>query len=294
MGNRRSNRTNNFARGGSNVLDFVALFSNVSSCFLSASPFVSIEMKAAYCLLVFLLVAPSLLAEDTAYTALRAVGKQLGKESLNHVIEVRGRGGAPAPDLWKVTIGDPASRGGLREIEVQHGKIVAERSPLMRVINPAMNFNQLNLDSDGVFTIANDEAKKAGLPFDKVDYTLKSGARAGAPVWEVDLFDGHNGRVATVDIAADSGAIVHRDIATQAAPPPSAPPGPYVERHPPIHDVPPPDVDSEEGQPLTGVGDFFDRVKRHIVHHFEKRRRQFENFFSGRTWSPDDSDRDRD
>jgi hypothetical protein len=230
-----------------------------------------------------LLAIPSLvLAEETAYTALRAVGKQSGADSLNRVIEVRGRGGAPSPEIWKVTMADPNSRGGLREIEVQHNKIIGERTSLSRLIGTPMNFNQLNLDSDGVFTMANDEARKAGVPFDHIDYSLKGGSRGGAPVWALDLFDGKNGRVATFEIAADSGTFLRRDfqgkrVAAQGPPPPPPPP-----------DDRPIAGEEEQGEPIHSVGDFFARARAHIEHHFEKRRRQFENFFSGKSPSRDE------
>ena len=231
-----------------------------------------------------LLALPSFLAaEETAYTALRAVGKQSGADSLNRVVEVRGKGGAPSPDMWKITLSDTSARGGLREVEVQHNKVIGERTPLGRLIGTPMNFNQLNLDSDGIFTMVNDEAKKTGVPFDHVDYLLKSGTRGGAPVWTVDLYDGKSGRVGTLEIAADSGAFLRHDfqgkhIAAQPLPPP---PPPHSEDHP---------VASEdgEGEPIHSVGDFFSRAKAHIEHHFEKRRRQFENFFSGKSPSHDE------
>ena len=72
-------------------------------------------------------------------------------------------------------------------------------------MNGAMNFGQLNLDSDGVFTIVNEQAQKAGVSFDHVDYTLQSGPAGGVPVWRVELFEGSHGRVALLEIAADAG-----------------------------------------------------------------------------------------
>src|SRR5437867_2269029 len=88
-------------------------------------------------------------AAETAYTALRVVGKESGKEALNHVVELRGRSGSPDPAVWLVVLGEPRARGGIRELEVQRGKIIGERAPAARALGTAMNFNQLNLDSDG-------------------------------------------------------------------------------------------------------------------------------------------------
>ena len=68
-------------------------------------------------------------AQDSAYAALRVVGHSQGKEALNHVLELRGRGGSPQPAVWKITLDEPRARGGVREVEVQHGKIISERTP---------------------------------------------------------------------------------------------------------------------------------------------------------------------
>ena len=121
-------------------------------------------------------LAAAALADDTAYTALRVVGRSQGKDAINHVVELRGRSGSPQPAVWKVTLDEPRARGGVREIDVQRGKIISERTPAAaRTPGRTMNFNQLNLDSDGAFTVANQEAQKGGIPFDHVDYILSSG-----------------------------------------------------------------------------------------------------------------------
>src|SRR4051812_41545885 len=139
-------------------------------------------MKAVV-LVGFLFATPlAATAADTAYSALRVIGKRDGQDILNRVVELHGRGGSPQPSSWKVIIDEPRARGGVREIEVQRGKIVSERTPTTRGAGSTMNFNQLNLDSEGAFTIANQEAEKAGVPFDHVDYRLTSGTGGGAPV----------------------------------------------------------------------------------------------------------------
>ena len=107
---------------------------------------------------------------DTAYKALRTFGKQAGGDKvLNRVIEVRGRNGTPQPDVWKVIASDPSARGGLVEAEVQRGKIISQRTPTGRAAGSSqtMDFNQLNLDSDGAFTVANQELQKRTISFDR-------------------------------------------------------------------------------------------------------------------------------
>ncbi len=246
-------------------------------------------MKIAVCTLLYLATLAALPAADTAYTALRTVGKQKGADALSHVVEVRGRNGVPQPEIWKVTLDEPSARGGLREVEVEHSHIAGERTPTAHPTESAMNFNQLNLDSDGVFTIVNEQAGKKGISFDHADYVLNS-AGGAAPVWHVDLFEGRRGRVASFAVAADSGAVLKTDLIGPVGPArpiaeephPSRPPsGPQSSPQPPPPGAVGPhdnafetDIIDEE-HPISSVGDFFGRVK----HHFQKRGKQIDNFF---------------
>ena len=145
-------------------------------------------MKIAAPIALLLTAASALAAEPaaTAYTALRVVGKESGQGALKRVIEMRGRSGAPQPAVWKIVLSEPGARGGVREVDVQRGKVIGERTPVARgPVGEAMDFSRLNLDSDGVFTIVNQETQKTGQTFDRLDYSLRSGSGGGAPVWTV-------------------------------------------------------------------------------------------------------------
>ncbi|MGB8169316.1 MAG: hypothetical protein WCF18_17590 [Chthoniobacteraceae bacterium] len=226
------------------------------------------------------IVAP-LHAADTAYSALRVYGKKEGEQALYRVVELRGKAGTPQPTSWKLTIDEPRARGGVREIEVRGGRITGERTPVGRDFGAPMNFTQLNLDSDGVFTVANQEAEKRGIAFDRLDYTLHSGSGGGAPIWTVELFEGRNGRVGTLRIAADSGAIVEQNFSSDRR---YEGDRAFVEndrRSAPDRDRRTPEYHNGN-EPGQEIGDFFNRVGRH----FQKRGRQLSNFFTGK-----DSDR---
>lgn len=247
-------------------------------------------MKAAFLLGLVLFPLGVLNAADTAYSALRVLGKRDGQEVLNHVVELRGRDGTPQPATWKILIDDPRARGGVRELEVQHGKIVSERTPTSHAMNSPMNFNQLNLDSEGAFTIANQEAQKTSVPFDHIDYLLKAGTGGGAPVWQLELFDGKNGRVASMDVAADSGSILRKNFDTRR---PQDDDHAYLDdRHNPSPNGGPSrgyedDGHSKPGEPFRDVPDFFHRLGKR----FQKRGHQLENFFTGKSWHDEDNNR---
>ncbi|MHA3775320.1 hypothetical protein ACXR0O_27675 [Verrucomicrobiota bacterium sgz303538] len=227
-------------------------------------------------------------AADTAYTALRVIGREQGEGALNRVLEVRGRFGAPQPQVWKVTLQESGARGGLRELEIQRGKVISERTPVSRGLAGAMNFNQLNLDSDGVFTVANQEAQKASVTFDRADFILRSGTQGGAPVWTVEFYEGRNGKVGTFEIAADSGTVLRKELARDHRQDVARAdreflkeeedkgPRPDVEEWDESDD--PRDVRQYGRESRGGVSGFFGRVEKH----FKKRGRQFENFFTGR------------
>lgn len=247
------------------------------------------SMKTALFVIIFLLAQTVSRGVDTAYTALRLVGKTNGSQTLDHVLELRGRGGAPHPEVWKIVMDDPKARGGIREVEVQRGRIIGERLPTSRPVGKPMNFNQLNLDSEGAFTIANQEAQKAGVSFARVDYMLKSGTGGGAPVWQVQLFDGRGGEVGMVQIAADNGAILRENGFAAHAPGPREGDRAYVEG--PVQREPDYSEEPRYERGDSGLPGFLKRVARH----FERRGRQIDNFFTGRQSSDRDRDeRDRD
>src|SRR5579864_2988555 len=124
----------------------------------------SFNMKIAFSLFSLLCAPalPLLAAPDSAYQALRVVGTQRGQEVLNHVLEVQGHGGVPQPTVWRVVLEDSAARGGVRELDVARGKIVGEHTPASAGdAGPVIDFHKLNLDSPGLFTVAEKEAQKA-------------------------------------------------------------------------------------------------------------------------------------
>jgi len=226
--------------------------------------------------IVFLFTAAMAFAAEqaaTAYTALRVVGKQKGQPVLNRVLELRGRNGMPQPAVWKIILAESDARGGVREIEVQRGKIISERTASRGTHGEAMDFSRLNLDSEGLLTIINRETEQQGLPFDRVDYVLRGGS-GGAPVWTADLYDGARGKVAAIQIAADSGAILGQTktgSAITGAPPPS----PNGTAYPPRHVA---EDYSQPGEPFRGVDDFFHRLGNRM----QRRGEQLENFFTGK------------
>jgi hypothetical protein len=243
-------------------------------------------MKALLCGL-FSLSAMAGLQAATAYEALRVVGKQKGDASLDRVIEVRATRGVPAPGVWKVVVADQDARGGIREFDVKGTALTGDRTPPTAPNGQALNMNQLNLDSDGAYTVAEREAKKSGFAYDYVNYTLRSGGREAAPVWEIRLVDEQNGNTALLSMGADNGKLLASEGLNKASAPPRIAENPRAAREEEGEEMEPEpgeDVviqerrveerrrerEVEVDKPGNKMTRFFDRAGRHIGGAFQK------------------------
>src|SRR4051794_24996347 len=113
--------------------------------------------------LLLLAVSPALAQESgTAYDALRIVGLQMNRASIEHIISVTGDGGTPQPATWKILLEDRRAQGGVREVEVTNGRISSERTPIRTVVGSTegatIKTSKLNLDSSGAFAVASHTA----------------------------------------------------------------------------------------------------------------------------------------
>jgi hypothetical protein len=210
-----------------------------------------------------LLLAVSVRAEEnTAYNALRSIGNLRGEETLKQVLAVAGESGNPQPGMWTIALDDPAARGGVRELQVVAGQIASERTPVSSELagGKPIDLNQLNLDSDGAYQVAEEEAKKNGASFDSADYRLSVDSDSGKPLWVVHLLDSQRKGVGIVKVAADNGTLVSSSnwansgsggIASQGSAPNSDQEilnqTPESSEQPSIHKQRPPETDSEGG-----------------------------------------------
>ena len=163
-----------------------------------------------------LLMATTALAQEnpTAYDALRAVGNQLGRDSVNRVISVTGVGGDPQPETWKILLEDRQARGGVREVEVRGGRFAGQRTPVRTVAGSTegatIDTSKLNLDSSGAFSVASHTAETSHVSYATVSYTLRTDDRSN-PVWVVTLNDDARHAVGTIHIGANRGTVVRTE-----------------------------------------------------------------------------------
>ncbi len=156
-------------------------------------------------------VAP-LMAQQTAYAAIKAVQQAKPSELTSKILEIRGVQGATQPLVWVVAAADASARGGFREFEIADSRILSERTPVrpgeQRPPEVPINMNLLNMDSDGAFIAANNTAKKMQIGFDSVNYRLYARDQLGLPAWVVQLVNWDGTIAATIEIAANDGAII--------------------------------------------------------------------------------------
>lgn len=246
-------------------------------------------MKMVWLVGILLLTQAVSQAGDTAYQALHIIGKD-NKDFLNHVVEVRGTMGQPQPVTWTILVDDQSARGGVREFEVSKGKVVSEHTPMHAYAGAStvMDLKHLNLDSQGAFTIANQEAVKRNVGFDSVDFLLRGDEQTGAPEWVLRLIDVNHVLVGTITIAADNGAVLgttgfgapQNAIASAPPPPGNVVPPPGNAAPPPgTAPIPPPNGDEPpDDQPRYGVGHQINKGLHRLG-------ADLQQFFTGkRTW----------
>jgi hypothetical protein len=193
-------------------------------------------MKRCLFVSLFAVIASSVaIAQDTAYKALRAIGAQRGEKALGQILSITGKSGRPEPMDWTIKLDDPAARGGVRELNIANTQITADRAPLKSDFpgSRPIDLTKLNLDSDGAFHVAEEEARRNQVGFDSVNYSLSSDPVSGNPVWILDLFDYDQQPVGAVRVAADSGKLIGSESWM-----PSAASGHYARQHAPLPEKP--------------------------------------------------------
>lgn len=233
-------------------------------------------------LLALPILATATFAQEnpSAYEALRVVGTQLGRASMNHVVAVTGVDGNPQPGSWKILLVDRRTAGGFREVVVANGGLVSDGPPHVSVTgaseNAAIKTAQLNLDSSGAYAVASHTAETSHVIFALVNYTLRADHR-GNPTWVVTLLDAARAPVGTIHIAASRGSVTRVEgmytgrIITQ------------VETNP--TDVATSDdevVDEDENIVKKDIKRMFQRTKKEAVRMFRRVRRSFDDFMSRR------------
>jgi hypothetical protein len=161
-------------------------------------------------LLIGLSAAPLRADENaTAYEALSAIGKELGRDALHQIVSITGTKGNPQPAKWKIVLEDPQG-GGAREVEVADGNVASDERAGSDVAGATegatVDVSRLNLDSSGAYAVASHTADASHASFATADYTLRTDDR-GEPMWIVTLRNRSSRPVGTIYIGATRGTV---------------------------------------------------------------------------------------
>ena len=162
-----------------------------------------------------MLVATPVWAEEnaTAYEALRVLGSEVGHDTLQQIVSIRGTKGDPQPEKWKIVVEDPQG-GGVRELQVAGGRIdsddEADRDVAGSAEGSTIDVSQLNLDSSGAYAVASHTAEAAHTNFATADYILRTDDR-GEPMWIVTLRNRSSRPVGTIYIGGTRGTVMRTE-----------------------------------------------------------------------------------
>jgi hypothetical protein len=158
-----------------------------------------------------LLLATPVWAEEnaTVYEALRVLGSEFGRDTLQQIVSIRGSNGDPQPEKWKIILEDPQG-GGVRELQVADGKIdsddEADRDVAGSTEGATIDVSRLNLDSSGAYAVASHTAEASHTSFATADYTLRTDDR-GEPMWIVTLRNRSSRPVGTIYVGGTQGTV---------------------------------------------------------------------------------------
>jgi len=174
--------------------------------------------------IILLLPMAALAGGNSAYSALRVARQNSGAEKL---LEMKGERGEPQPPAWVLVFSDPSARGGIREFTVAGGAVTEQRTPLhgyeQVAGDPPVALPRLNMDSEAAFQVANRQAIEKKVGFNWIDYTLRTNAATGAPMWVLRMYNSMGAPVGMMQISAENGSGI-KPLEPMVAANPSAPP----------------------------------------------------------------------
>lgn len=172
-----------------------------------------------------------------ARQAWSVVSANVGPDLASRVIEVSGQRGTTQPRTWRFVLADPTTKGGVRIVEVQNGKLGRQKTPDRALVGggnvPTFNLAAFQTDSLQAFQAANQEAVRSHIGFDSADYALRVDVHTGKPTWVVTLVSRSEKPLGHVFVSPTTGRVTR--VENVYAGKPNVQPGP-----PPPEKLPPP------------------------------------------------------
>ena len=148
----------------------------------------------------------------SAFRGLNQLEKQFGAANLRDIVEVRGFRGQAQPFAWEIVVFDPSTPYLLRTFQVTGSDAVNEGANTTHYPEKEpkgfFSVEAIKVDSIAAFNIANDEARKAKMGFDSLNYRLHAKEYSKEPVWILDLVNARGSLVGRVHLSASTGEVL--------------------------------------------------------------------------------------
>lgn len=156
-------------------------------------------------------IAVAARADNTALGAL----KLLPKDAAKRLARIEARDGRPQPERWYLLVQDATAPGGMREMVVTGGKLVANRtlSQFADSLHPAevVGAASVKVDSDALVRLVASFVVANGARFGSLGYELAKDAATGVPQWRVTILDPKGAQVGVLVIDATKGTVLSHD-----------------------------------------------------------------------------------
>ncbi len=147
----------------------------------------------------------------SAFTGLEKIAAAIGSDSVERIVEMRGRNGQSQPLTWDLVVYDRDSPYLVREYTLG-SEVNVERDPQPhypeRVPTGFIDKQQLFIDSTACFRILEHEAQRAGVGFNSVNYLLRCQEFSEEPLWRLTALDGQGYMVGRVDLSGATGTVL--------------------------------------------------------------------------------------
>lgn len=128
------------------------------------------------------------------------------------VVVVTARGGTPEPKEWLVVARDTNDLGTLHKITVANGNVISDSLSLNTYESFRQDVNidpeQVQVDSDAAFLIAQPIAAANGQIIGKADYALTVRGKDAAPIWTINCFGMNGFFMGKVVLLATDGTVL--------------------------------------------------------------------------------------
>ncbi|NNE90109.1 MAG: hypothetical protein HKN23_00530 [Verrucomicrobiales bacterium] len=144
--------------------------------------------------------------------ALNWISKEYGDQSVEWLVEMRGFGGIPQPIEWEILAYDQRAPRKLRWFVAGGGRVkddgidtahYPERPP-----GGYLSRESVRINSEKAFKIVENEARKAKVGFDRVDYFLRVREFSREPIWRLELKDADRMLAGKIYLSAKTGEVL--------------------------------------------------------------------------------------